>query len=396
MSNQKKHNVIIIGSGLVGMILALSLAKKKISVTIIEKNKKSKLLNINDLRTSAISQGSSRILSDLKVWDKLKSKAQEINSILVKDGKKSKINFDSKSTSEGPLGFIIENKILKEFIFKEIMKSKFIKFFYDVKINEIDNKNEQIIKLKTDKGVLESSLLVGADGRYSKIRELSNLKYSYKDYNQKALVFNIFHQNSHNSSAVEYFFPSGPLALLPMKNKNKKMSSVVWTIENSEQIKLKKKEKFVEEFEKKYNHHFGKIKFISTPIEYNLNVFYCYKYFTNRIVLVGDACQAIHPIAGQGLNLGIRDALTLADTLEQGKNLGLDLGDNFLLKKYSRKRMIDKNLLVQSTHNLNKLFSNNLLFLSILRKLGMRIFNKSSFLKKQSMLFAMGLSNFDF
>ncbi len=396
MSNQKKHNVIIIGSGLVGMILALSLAKKKISVTIIEKNKKSKLLNINDLRTSAISQGSSRILSDLKVWDKLKSKAQEINSILVKDGKKSKINFDSKSTSEGPLGFIIENKILKEFIFKEIMKSKFIKFFHDVKINEIDNKNEQIIKLKTDKGVLESSLLVGADGRYSKIRELSNLKYSYKDYNQKALVFNIFHQNSHNSSAVEFFFPSGPLALLPMKNKNKKMSSVVWTIENSEQIKLKKKEKFVEEFEKKYNHHFGKIKFISTPIEYNLNVFYCYKYFTNRIVLVGDACQAIHPIAGQGLNLGIRDALTLADTLEQGKNLGLDLGDNFLLKKYSRKRMIDKNLLVQSTHNLNKLFSNNLLFLSILRKLGMRIFNKSSFLKKQSMLFAMGLSNFDF
>ena len=396
MSNQKKHNVIIIGSGLVGMILALSLAKKKISVTIIEKNKKSKLLNINDLRTSAISQGSSRILSDLKVWDKLKSKAQEINSILVKDGKKSKINFDSKSTSEGPLGFIIENKILKEFIFKEIMKSKFIKFFHDVKINEIDNKNEQIIKLKTDKGVLESSLLVGADGRYSKIRELSNLKYSYKDYNQKALVFNIFHQNSHNSSAVEFFFPSGPLALLPMKNKNKKMSSVVWTIENSEQIKLKKKEKFVEEFEKKYNHHFGKIKFISTPVEYNLNVFYCYKHFTNRIVLVGDACQAIHPIAGQGLNLGIRDALTLADTLEQGKNLGLDLGDNFLLKKYSRKRMIDKNLLVQSTHNLNKLFSNNLLFLSILRKLGMRIFNKSSFLKKQSMLFAMGLSNFDF
>ena len=97
------------------MTLALSLARKKISVTIIEKNKKSKLLNINDSRTSAISQGSSRILTKLNIWNKLKDKSQEINSILVKDGEKNKINFDSKATTEGPLGFIIENKILKEF-----------------------------------------------------------------------------------------------------------------------------------------------------------------------------------------------------------------------------------------------------------------------------------------
>ena len=378
------------------MVLALSLTRRGIPVAIIEKNKKSKLSNINDLRTSAISQGSSRILTNLNIWNKIGNKAQLINSILVKDEKMSEIKFDSESTSEGPLGYIIENKILKEFVFKELTKNDLIDIYYDVEIQEIENKRQDVVKLKTNKGIFESYLLVGADGRYSKIRELSSFKYFYNDYNQRALVFNISHEQNHNSSAVEYFFPSGPLALLPMKNKKQKMSSVVWTIENSMQIDLKRKNTFLKEFEKRYNGHFGKILNFSKPVPYNLNVFYCYNYFKNRIILVGDACQAIHPIAGQGLNLGIRDAYILANNLEEGLSLGIDFGDGLLLEKYSRQRSIDKNLLVQSTHNLNKLFSNNTFFLSAIRKMGLRIFNQSMFLKKQSMLFAMGLKRLEF
>ena len=378
------------------MVLALSLTRRGIPVAIIEKNKKSKLSNINDLRTSAISQGSSRILTNLNIWNKIGNKAQLINSILVKDEKMSEIKFDSESTSEGPLGYIIENKILKEFVFKELTKNDLIDIYYDVEIQEIENKRQDVVKLKTNKGIFESYLLVGADGRYSKIRELCSFKYFYNDYNQRALVFNISHEKNHNSSAVEYFFPSGPLALLPMKNKKQKMSSVVWTIENSMQLDLKRKNTFLKEFEKRYNGHFGKILNFSKPVPYDLNVFYCYNYFKNRIILIGDACQAIHPIAGQGLNLGIRDAYILANTLEEGLSLGIDFGDELLLKKYSRKRSIDKNLLVQSTHNLNKLFSNNTFFLSVIRKMGLRIFNQSMFLKKQSMLFAMGLKRLEF
>ena len=115
------------------------------------------------------------------------------------------------------------------------------------------------------------------------------------------------------------------------------MSSVVWTIENSMQLDLKRKNTFLKEFEKRYNGHFGKILNFSKPVTYNLNVFYCYNYFKNRIILIGDACQAIHPIAGQGLNLGIRDAYILANTLEEGLSLGIDFGDGLLLlEKYSR------------------------------------------------------------
>ena len=146
---------------------------------------------------------------------------------------------------------------------------------------------------------------------------------------------------------------------------------------------------------KRYNGHFGKILNFSKPVTYNLNVFYCYNYFKNRIILIGDACQAIHPIAGQGLNLGIRDAYILANTLEEGLSLGIDFGDGLLLEKYSRQRSIDKNLLVQSTHNLNKLFSNNTFFISY-KKNGTKKYNQSMFLKKQSMLFAMGLKRLEF
>ena len=169
------------------------------------------------------------------------NKAQSINSILVKDGESNKIDFDSELISEGPLGYIIENKILKEFVFNEVTKNSLINVYFDVEINKIENQDQKIVKLKTNKGIFESSLVVGADGRYSKTRELSNFKYFYNDYNQQALVFNISHQRSHNALAVEYFFPSGPLALLPMKNNKQKMSSVVWTVENSFQLDLKRK-----------------------------------------------------------------------------------------------------------------------------------------------------------
>ena len=129
-------------------------------------------------------------------------------------------------------------------------------------------------------------------------------------------------------------------------------------------------------------------------MEYNLNVFYCYKYFKNKVVLIGDACQAIHPIAGQGLNLGIRDSYFLANSLKEAEDIGLEYSDSIVLEKYTQNRIIDKKLLIQSTHNLNRLFSNSSITFSLFRKIGMRIFNKSKFLKEQSMLFAMGLKDF--
>ena len=393
LSIQKKHNIVIVGCGLVGMTLALFLAKHKIKITILEKNKRSKLSKINDSRTSAISQGTSRILKEIDIWTKVKEGAQDIQSILVKSDNQSIIDFNSKSMQEGPLGFIVENKILKKTFFKEIIKSNYIDLISDTEVLEINNQDNSLVNIKTRKGSIETKLIVGADGRYSKVRELAEFKYYFNDYKQKAYVFNIAHTKPHKSLALEYFFASGPLALLPMKNNGQNLSSVVWTTEKNRDFK--NKGHIIEEFKKKYFDFFGTIVSTTNPIEYNLNIFYCYKYFKKKVVLIGDACQAIHPIAGQGLNLGIRDSYFLANSLKEAEDFGLEYNDPIVLSKYTQSRKIDKKLLIQSTHNLNRLFSNNSLIFSLFRKVGMRIFNKSNFLKKNSMLFAMGLKNFN-
>ena len=391
-----QHNIIIVGSGLVGMTLALMLSRQQYKVLILDKSSKKELLEVKDFRTSAISQGSSRILKEISIWNKIKNKAQPINEIYVSEGINSnELDFKSEALNEGPLGYIVDNTYLKKTIFKEVLESNFVKFVGGVNIKDIKS-TAGSATIFSNKGNFNAPLIVGADGRNSKTRFFANIKSFFYDYNQVAFVFNISHTLSHQSKALERFFTSGPLALLPMQNNNKKSSSVVWTVDSQLKEKLLKNKNFRNEFEKKYAEAFGQITKTSKPTIYNLNVVSCYEYFKERVVLVGDACQAIHPIAGQGLNLGLRDSYHLAKIISESLELGLDIGSRYVLKDYTNKRLIDKKLLIQATHRLNQLFSNNSVVIKAIRENGLKIFNKSSFLKKQSMMFAMGLMKFDF
>lgn len=391
-----QHNIIIVGSGLVGMTLALMLSRQQYKVLILDKSSKKELLEVKDFRTSAISQGSSRILKEISIWNKIKNKAQPINEIYVSEGINSnELDFKSEALNEGPLGYIIDNTYLKKIVFKELLESNFVKFVGEVNIKDIKS-SASSATIFSNKGNFNAPLIVGADGRNSKTRFFANIKSFFYDYNQVAFVFNISHTLSHQSKALERFFPSGPLALLPMQNNNKKSSSVVWTVDSQQKEKLLKNKNFRNEFEKKYAEAFGQITKTSKPTIYNLNVVSCYEYFKERVVLIGDACQAIHPIAGQGLNLGLRDSYHLAKIISESLELGLDIGSRYVLRDYTNKRLIDKKLLIQATHRLNQLFSNNSVVIKAIRENGLKIFNKSSFLKKQSMMFAMGLMKFDF
>ena len=178
------------------------------------------------------------------------------------------------------------------------------------------------------------------------MRYMANIKCLHHDYKQIAFVFNIKHSQSHNATALEKFYPSGPLAFLPMIQNKGCWSSIVWTVNQSKKEKYLNKEIFRDDFNKKYLNEFGKIKELTAPIIYNLNLFSCYDYYKERVVLIGDACQAIHPIAGQGLNLGLRDSYELTKSIMNGYKLGLDLGSNTVLRNYAQTRIIDKNMLI--------------------------------------------------
>ncbi len=397
---KKKFNIIIIGAGLVGMSLALKLASKKINVCIIEKNGFSKNTGNYDQRTTAISQGSTRIFEEIGIWKILKKKSQPIRKIIVSNNiSNNEIDFDADILDEGDLGFIIENKFFKETLLKEIKNNSFVMLKDKTNVKNItlpDNKTDQKIKVSTENGVTYCNLLIGADGRLSKTRFFAEIKNYFHDYKQNAYIFNIEHQEPHNSVALERFFPTGPLALLPMKSKNNHKSSVVWTVDSDhgDFTEISSME-FRYEFELRYKDFFGKLIKIDKPTKYPLNIYASYNYFQNRLVLVGDACQAIHPIAGQGFNLGIRDVACLAKIISENSELGIDPGNKSILREYSRLRLIDKSLLIHVTHGLNKFFSSKLRFVQNIHSLGISLFNKSSFLKKQSMLYAMGLKSFE-
>jgi len=219
---------------------------------------------------------------------------------------------------------------------------------------------------------------------------MANLKSHSYSYGQTAMVFNVSHKENHNNIAQEIFMPSGPFAILPLKDGYS--SAIVWT-EKSElaeiYLKMSKKE-FQLHLSEKFMEYFGKSEVISEVFAYPLSVKFSNEYFKGRLCLLGDSAHSMHPIAGQGFNQTIRDINSLADLLKYHFNLGLDLGSKMLLEDYQTERRFDNHAMIAITDVLNKLFSNNILPLSVTRKLGLAAVNKLPGLQKFFMKYAMG------
>ena len=390
---QKHSEIVILGSGLIGLSTALLLERYGLESIIIDKSPLNEIKSTSDKRTTAISQGSARIYKKIGIWKELVKYSQPIYKIKVTEGSEANgLTFNHMMTEEGVMGYIVENKFIKKFLLPKALKSKLIKMYSNNLVKDIKNSENKTLELKTQKGTTRCDLLVGADGRRSNTRKIGLFKYLYKNYNQNAYVFNIVHELPHKGMALERFFPTGPLAILPMKTTKGNQSSVVFTVDGD--IKFKNGSSFNKFFKERYKDFFGKIIKVSKVSIFPLDVYSCLKYYKNNIVLVGDACQALHPIAGQGFNLGLRDCLSLSESLKKAKNLGQKVNSNLILKEYSRNRFYDKSLLVGSTHYLNKFFGLRGGIISKVRSAGLKLFNRSDFLKKRSMLFAMGITEF--
>ena len=402
MKKENEHyDIILIGAGLVGLIMALFLAKHKIKVTLIEKNKlKENNVKLKDERTTAISQGTKRILMRFDLWRSIQKYVQPIEKIEVIDNSMHKsLTFDSKMLDEGDLGFIVENNLFKNFLIKEVNKSDHINLLdetnvKDIKISDLDLDFKA--KVKIESKIITSDLIISADGRFSFSRDFVNIKSFNHFYKQNAYVFIMQHEKDHKGIALEKFFPEGPLAILPMKKKNRCsfQSSVVWTLDESlgDFSKLTKNE-FKSEFLIRHDNYLGDVLALTKPKTYPLSLTYAYENYKNRIVFIGESSQGIHPIAGQGFNLGVRDCNILLESLISGIKSGMDLGSPEILSDYSLKRRIDKRLFIASTHILNKFFSNRNPTLSFFRSKGLRVVDNLPFLKKGFMNLAMGLKN---
>ena len=389
-----KNDVVIIGGGLIGLCLAYFLGKMPLSVSIIDKDEiiDSKT-HKKDFRTTAISEGTKNILENFGIWQKIKRKAEPIKVIKVFD--RSKVNNLTflNPNNNSFLGYIVENGFLKRILLNELISNKKIRLSGNIKINNIQYLDNSIL-VDSKYNKFSTSLLVAADGKKGSVRKILKQTFFSKEYNQSALVANISHTENHNNTAYEIFYNSGPLATLPMLgDKNyKNQSSLVWThnkkfIKSLYDINDNFLSSLINERTEKI---LGRVIKIINKQVFSLNAHINSSFINNRVVFVGDAAHSIHPIAGQGWNLGMRDVNVLTNIISEAKMLGIDLGSTFVCNQYQNRRYFDAFSLYQITDKLNSFFMFEGFIPKGFRRTGFKLIDSNNNFNKFITNYAMG------
>ena len=388
-------DIIIVGGGLIGLTAAYFLANQGFSLTIIEKKTISNKPDLSeDIRTTAIAEGTKKIFEKFGFWKNINNFVEPIKYINVYDRNPiNKIIFKNENP-KGFLGYIVENKTIKKTLINKLIKFKNIKLVEQTNINEVEINNHNVV-VKTSRKNYHSSILVAADGKNSFISNYLNMKFFSKNYYQRAIVVNFLHSKNHKNTAYEMFYEFGPLATLPMnkKSKNHFSSSLIWS-HNSEYIQNLEKindKLFLKVIDEKTNNILGNaIKILSKktfPLSAHINC----SFVSKRVFYIGDSAHSIHPIAGQGWNVGMRDVDVLVNLLIEARSLGFDLGSEFISKKYQNMRYFDAYSLYQLTDKLNNIFMFKNSGANYLRQFGFNFLNNNNFIKSKISNFAMGL-----
>ena len=383
---KNKHSVVVFGSGPIAISAALLLSKNGIDVAIIIDENKLKNRKGGPARLFALAYNSCEILKDFIDFN---SSSQAINHIRVVDNNsRAKVDFLPIDIGLDTFGYMIDEADLIDLLYSSLLKS-------NVKIYELNggfdiSQGEFFATITFNDQSIYSPLIIAADGKYSTIRQYLSMETEEYDYNQTAIVIDIRHSSwPHQGVAVEKFTPNGPFAILPKYNENCTTSSLVW-VEEGKLDHIPFSEKIMRDLIMvKLDQYLGDIELISEPIIYHLKLIKSLKRFCGRVVFVGDAAQAIHPIAGQGFNLGLRDIIEVVKLICDSADIGIDYGT--CLEKYSMSRDTDVSKMILSTSLLNSLFANDIFPLKILRRLGLKIFDKIPLFKKTTMKYACGL-----
>jgi 2-octaprenyl-6-methoxyphenol hydroxylase len=392
-----KADVIIIGGGLIGLTQALALAAHGITSHVIDRADPAAMLAAGfDGRTSAISSSSMKMLETIGLGDALSGKGCPIEQIWVSDGLKPGALDFVPSADDGYLGQMFENRFLRSVLYDAAKASDAITLHMPIGISA-KSRNNAAASVTLDNGdTLTADLMIVAEGRQSQTREEAGIKIAHWQYAHSAMVGAIFHEKPHNNVAYEIFYPSGPFAVLPMLNSEdgRHRSAIVWSVDEADApgyMKLSPRG-YSAELEKAMGGILGAVELAAPLSTYKLGFHHAGAITSERLVLIGDSAHGIHPIAGQGLNLGLRDVASLTEVLVDGARLGLDLADTQLLERYARWRGIDTLMVAMSTDTLNRLFSIPGKTASAVRRFGMGMVQRTAPAKAFFMAEARGES----
>lgn len=354
----ERGDVIILGGGLVGLTLALALDQAGLKSLVVEAMDPSQSLAKGfDGRASAISSASWRMLEALGVADDLKDHTAPIRRIEVRDGVQRDCMDFTIGENEEPLGHMLENAILRSALHAHAARADNVQLFMPRRAVQTE-RDDVSARVTLDDGTeLVAPLLLAAEGRKSPTREAAGLNTAHWDYNHTAIISAFNHSIPHDNIAHEIFYPAGPFALLPLPPGTR--SALVWTVNSKDAagVLALSETAFIGEVKKRAGGLLGEISAIAPRSSYPLNFHHAAHVTATRLALVGDAAHGMHPIAGQGLNLGFRDVAAMAEVLIDGARLGLDLGDAQLLKRYETWRSLDSLSVMAATDSINRLFA---------------------------------------
>ncbi len=401
-SNAKKLTdldveLLVVGGGIVGLTAAISLAGCGLSVAVVDRlSPGTQQQERYDGRASAIALGSWRVLDAIGLGAHLQDDIQPILDIRVVDGRVSGgvsplfLHFDHREIGEGPLGYMVENRKLRRALFKVAEGLDTLLLLAPNTVQNVRRNAQGILAVLDDERQITARLIIAADGRNSEMRRLAGIRSRESIYTQTAIVTTVEHERSHEGVAVEQFLPSGPFAMLPMTGNR---SSIVWTERPSlaATYLALSDVAFCDELGRRFGRWLGSIMIKGPRFSHPLGLMQAERYTAHRLVLVGDAAHVIHPIAGQGLNLGLRDVAALAEVIVDSYRLGLDVGVTPFLGQYERWRRFDNTVFAIATDGLNRLFSNDFDLLRISRDVGLAAVGQLPPLRRLLMRQAMGI-----
>jgi 2-octaprenyl-6-methoxyphenol hydroxylase len=391
-------DVLIAGAGFAGLALAIALRQglgETFSVTVADPTL-GRSARADDLRASAIAAAARRLFETIGVWRAVESETQPILDMAVTDSRLNDavrptfLTFAGEVVPGEPFAHMIENRLLQAALVEKAREEGVT--LRAAAVSDFDIDAERVAARFADDGVaISARLLVAADGAHSTVREQAGIQTFGWDYGQSGIVTTVAHERDHHGRAEEHFLPAGPFAILPLKGRR---SSIVWTEATSEAARIValSDEEFHTELERRFGLHLGEIKVVGARRAYPLGLYVARAFIADRLALIGDAAHVIHPIAGQGLNLGLRDVAALAEAIADAARLGLDVGGATVLERYQRWRRFDTMAMGLATDGLNRLFSNRSDVLRVVRDIGLGLVERAPALKGLFIREAAGLT----